>query len=169
MTRNSIRVSCPVGIRIGSSMAFVMIVCEDPSRSRSRSGVIGYDRRLCLSRKWVSMKHRSAPQSRRESKGELRSGGAVTGTTKEGAERADAFNFTSNKAQLSSTQPSSCAESRGLLRLFSIWRDLRHRRFARCELSRLSRRIWGNPSHCVRIGRKTCKAYRGTGVAVPRS
>ena len=131
VTRNFIGVSSPVDKRIGSSIALSITAFEDPSSNQSRIGVIGYARRLFSCRKVESMKDQLEPQSRSAWVSEFSSGGVEMDRKNEGFEREEALSLTSNGAQSSPTQPSSCAESCGLLSLFSSRRSLRRclRRF----------------------------------------
>src|SRR3954453_18248632 len=99
--------------RIGRSRAWVTMALEEPSRSRSRFGVIGVVVKPCSSTKSESMKQWDEPQSRRARSSE-ETGRVVTEIVKEsGSERADVLRRMSSYAQEGSTQPSTCARSGG--------------------------------------------------------
>ena len=126
VTRNSIGVSSPVGKQIGSSMAFVIIVLEFPSRSQSCIGETRCEGSLWSLRKEASTKDWSDPQSTRAENSEL-SRGAETEMVKDGSKRVEVLRYISRSAHSGSTQPLSSVESQGLLSLFSsqsclLWR-----------------------------------------------
>jgi len=131
VTRNSIGVSSPVGKQIGSSMAFVIIVLEVPSRSRSHIGETECEGSLWSLRKEVSTKDRSDPQLMRAENSELSIGGAETEMVKDGSKRVEVLRCISGSAHSGSTQPLSSAEFQGLLSLFSSWSYLLRRPYQR--------------------------------------
>lgn len=112
------KVTCcfsPVGWWIIRSVACVIIDIVVPSNNPRTIGGIQYDGKFSFLTNHRSMKQSVEPQSISVLKGVSGVRFDVRGTVREfGSERADALSLATCMAQLGTTQPSGCAEYRGL-------------------------------------------------------